>query len=238
MASYGRDTDDDGAQRSKESTVMGSETRKAQRTTLYICDGIKKKCSKKLWSILGVLLCLNLRIWRLWARTKNEHTMDDFSTLTIREPWLLEKSFYFYCSHLASRNRIDATRSSRFAAWGQVDRNYQKIITKGKGRLSKEFHPSLYEGWLQAELQNNLAHTFSYFVKFEVLETHHFKVWKFSKLMRCSCLRRHYAHACAVWCSWCSLEWLDYPYALVIARATKSRERFCVTSCYLTTKIP
>jgi hypothetical protein len=46
------------------------------------------------------------------------------------------------------------------------------------------------------------------------------------------------AYAGAVWCSWCTLEWLGYPYALMIARAIKSRERICVTSCYLTTKIP
>jgi hypothetical protein len=61
---------------------MESKTRKAQCTTLYACDSIKEKRSKKLWSILGVLP---------WARTKNEHTMDDFSTLTIREPWLLKR---------------------------------------------------------------------------------------------------------------------------------------------------
>jgi hypothetical protein len=48
MASYGRDTDDDGARRSKESTVKGSETRKAQCTMLYVCDGIEEKRSKKL----------------------------------------------------------------------------------------------------------------------------------------------------------------------------------------------
>jgi hypothetical protein len=46
------------------------------------------------------------------------------------------------------------------------------------------------------------------------------------------------AYAGAVWFSWCTLEWLGYPYALMIARAIKSRERICVTSCYPTTKIP
>jgi hypothetical protein len=40
MASYGRDTDDDGAQWSNESTVMGSETRKlsVQRFTFVIAS--------------------------------------------------------------------------------------------------------------------------------------------------------------------------------------------------------
>jgi hypothetical protein len=55
MALYGRDTDDDGDQRSKESTVRGSETRIAQCTTLYVCDSNKEKRSEKLRSILGVL---------------------------------------------------------------------------------------------------------------------------------------------------------------------------------------
>jgi hypothetical protein len=96
----------------------------------------------------------------------------------------------------------------------------------------------LYERWLQAELQNNLAHTFTYFVNLGFWQLIVLKVQYFSKLMRCICLWRHYAHARAVWCSWCTLEWLGYPCALVIARAIKGRERICVTSCYLTTKIP
>jgi hypothetical protein len=61
----------------------------------------------------------------------------------------------------------------------------------------------------------------------------------FSKLMRCTCLWRHYAHAHAVWCSWCTLEWLGYPYdELVIVRAIKGREGIWVASRLLTTKIP
>jgi hypothetical protein len=32
-----------------------------------------------------------VRFWGFEARTKNEYTMDDFATLTIREPWLLKK---------------------------------------------------------------------------------------------------------------------------------------------------
>jgi hypothetical protein len=55
MASYDRDTDNVKAQRSKELIMMGSKTRKAQCTTLYVCDSNKEKRSKKLRSILGVL---------------------------------------------------------------------------------------------------------------------------------------------------------------------------------------
>jgi hypothetical protein len=45
-ASYDRDTDDDEVQRSKELTVMGERTRKAQCITLYVRDSNKEKLSK------------------------------------------------------------------------------------------------------------------------------------------------------------------------------------------------
>jgi hypothetical protein len=45
-ASYDWDTDDDEVQRSKELTVMGERTRKAQCTTLYVRDSNKEKLSK------------------------------------------------------------------------------------------------------------------------------------------------------------------------------------------------
>jgi hypothetical protein len=48
MASYGRDTDADEVQRSKELIMMGSKTRKAQCTTLYVCDSNKENLSKSL----------------------------------------------------------------------------------------------------------------------------------------------------------------------------------------------
>jgi hypothetical protein len=77
MASYDLNTSDDKVQRPKELIIMGSKTRKAQCTRLYVCDSIKEKDSQRLRLILGVLPL---------ARTKNEYTMDDFPTLTIREP--------------------------------------------------------------------------------------------------------------------------------------------------------
>jgi hypothetical protein len=56
--------------------------------------------------------------------------------------------------------------------------------------------------------------------------------------MRCTCLWRHYAHARAVWCSWCTLEWLGYPYdELVILKAIICREGIWMASRLLTTKI-
>jgi hypothetical protein len=45
-ASYGRDTNEDEVQRSKELTVMGRRTIKALCTTLYVCDCNKEKLSK------------------------------------------------------------------------------------------------------------------------------------------------------------------------------------------------
>jgi hypothetical protein len=224
MASYGRDTDADEVQRSKELIKVGRKTRKAQYPMLYICDNNKEKRSKKLRSIPGVLPCLILKIGRLWARTKNEYTVDDFLILTIREPWLLKKFSTSTASTWLAGKGIDATRSSRLAAYGQVDRTFQKIITRKEGYYKDSISTCTKDNFMR-ELQNKLAHTFTYFVNLGFWQLIVFKVWKFPKLMRCSCLRRHYAHACAVWCSWCSLEWLDYPYdKLVISRAFIGRK--------------
>jgi hypothetical protein len=46
MALHGRNIDDDEVQRSKELTVMGRRTRKAQCTTLYVRYSNKEKLSK------------------------------------------------------------------------------------------------------------------------------------------------------------------------------------------------
>jgi hypothetical protein len=182
-------------------------------------------------SILGVLPCSILRIWRLWARTKNEYTMDDFSMLTIREPWLVEKNFYFYCFHLASRKRNRCYKVVEIGGMRSSRQGFPKDHLRRKGRLMKEFHHLLYERWLQVgTLKNNLAHTFTYFANLGFWQLIVWKVQYFSSWC--------YAYAGAVWCSWCTLEWLGYPYALMIGRAINSRERICVTSCYLTTKIP
>jgi hypothetical protein len=47
MTSYGRNTDDDEVQRSKELIVMGRRTRKAQCTSLYARDSNEEKRSQK-----------------------------------------------------------------------------------------------------------------------------------------------------------------------------------------------
>jgi hypothetical protein len=101
-----------------------------------------------------------------------------------------------------------------------------------KGKLMTEFRKLLCERWLQGVIsRNNLAHTFTYFANFEVLTT---RCFESAALFQSWCN----AYACAVWCSWCTLEWLGYPCALMIGNAINSREGICVTSCYLTTKIP
>jgi hypothetical protein len=57
--------------------------------------------------------------------------------------------------------------------------------------------------------------------------------------VECTCLWWHDAHAHAVWCSWCTLEWPGYPLdELVTSGAIIGRERICVASRSLTTKIP
>jgi hypothetical protein len=126
MASYGRNTDDDKVQRSKELIVMGRKTRNSVYT-LYVRDSNKEKRSQKASIDPGCTSCSILRIWRLWARIK-------MIIRWITSPhWLFEiarENFYFYCFHLVSRKGIDTPRSSRFAARDQVDKDFQKTTTK------------------------------------------------------------------------------------------------------------
>jgi hypothetical protein len=188
MASHGRDTDDDGAQRSKESTVMGRKREKLSVQRGYVRDSNKEKHRKKLRSILGVLPCSILRIWRLWARTKNEYTMDHFSVLTIREPWLLK--------------RISTSNASTWLAGG--DLIYKVFEVHGKGPIRQRFPKrplrrkrkgtktvpkfSCTKDDFMWELRNNLAHTFTYFENLGFSQLIIFKVWKIPRLMRWTCL--------------------------------------------------
>jgi hypothetical protein len=128
-ASYSRDTNDDEVQRSKELAVMGRRTIKAQCTTPYVHDSNKEKLSKSFDRSWVYFLA---RFWGFegygyGSRRKRDGWLlhIDFSrTLTAQE------NFYFYCFHLASRKGIDTPRSSRFEARDQVDRDFQKTITK------------------------------------------------------------------------------------------------------------
>jgi hypothetical protein len=157
--------------------------------------------------------------------------MDDFPMLTIREPWLFEDNFYFYRFHLASRKRNRCHKVVKIHGKGPICQRFPIGHYKER-RLMTEFHTLLYKRWLQGGIsRNNLAHTFTYFANFEVLTT---RCFESVTLFQSWCN----AYACAVWCSWCTLEWLGYPYALMIGKAINSREGICVTSCYLTTKIP
>jgi hypothetical protein len=78
--------------------------------------------------------------------------------------------------------------------------------------------------------RNNLAHTFTYFANFEVLTTCCFEGAILFKLMRCIC--------------WCGMVLMMHvrmtrlPICVDDWKGNQSRERICVTSCYLTTKIP
>jgi hypothetical protein len=154
---------------------MGSKTRKTRCTTPYVCDSNTEERSIKLWSILGVLPCLILRIWRLRTRTKNEYTMDDFSMLTIREPWLLKRknSTSIVSTWLAGKElMLQDRRDSRQGT------NLSEILIDHykEGRLMTGFQKLWYERWLQVGTsRNNLAHTFTYFANFEVLKTRCFE---------------------------------------------------------------
>jgi hypothetical protein len=137
--------------------------------------------------------------------------MDHFFILTIREPWLLKKISTSNASTWLAEKGIDVVRLSRLAAWGRVDRDFRKTITKKRKANKRVPKFSCTDNGFMRKLQNRLAHTFTYFANLGFWQLIVLKVQYLSKLMRCICLWRHYAHARAVWCSWCTLEWLGYP---------------------------
>jgi hypothetical protein len=119
----------DEVQRSKELTVMGKRTRKAQCTTLYVRDSNKEKLSKR-FDRPGCTSLLDSEDLKVMS-TDQEWIHDGWLLhINFSRTWTAQENFYFYCFHLASRKGIDATRSSRFATRDQVDRDSQKTITK------------------------------------------------------------------------------------------------------------
>jgi hypothetical protein len=59
---------------------------------------------------------------------------------------------------------MDATRSSRFTARDQFDRDFQKTTTKKRMANKRVPKFSCMKDNFMWKLQNNLAHTFTYFV--------------------------------------------------------------------------
>jgi hypothetical protein len=94
-----------------------------------------------------------------------------------------------------------------------------------------EFHNLLYERWIQVGTsKNNLAHTFTYFANLEVLTTRCLESAILFKLMRCICL-------CGM-VLMMHVRMTRLPICVSDRKGNQSSERICVTSCYLTTKIP
>jgi hypothetical protein len=149
----------------------------------------------------------------------------DYSrTLTAQE------NFYVYGFRLAGRKGIDTKRSSRLAAWCQVDRTFPKSIMR-KRKANKRVPISPIRRWLQVGTsRNKLAHTFTYFANFEVLTLVVLKVQYFSRLMQCICL-------CGM-VLMMHVRMTRLPICVSDCKGNQSRERICVTSCYLMTKIP
>jgi hypothetical protein len=130
--------------------------------------------------------------------------------------------------------------------WQERNWCYKVVVIHGKGPIRQRFPKDHYEEkeWLIQEFQNFLVRQMTLCRNFRLILLTPLLIsqiwgfdnslfWKWNTFQSwCD------AYACAVWCSWCTLEWLSYPYALVIARAIKGGERICVTSFYLTTKIP
>jgi hypothetical protein len=78
--------------------------------------------------------------------------------------------------------------------------------------------------------RNNLAHTLTYFANFEVLTTRCFEGAILFKLMQCVCFRSMVLMM--------HVRMTRLPICVSDCKGNQSREEICVTSCYLTTKIP
>jgi hypothetical protein len=70
----------------KELIMRGSKTRKAQGTMLFLFTIATERSVAKASIDPGRTSLLNSEDLRIMSTAKNEYTMDDFSTLTIREP--------------------------------------------------------------------------------------------------------------------------------------------------------
>jgi hypothetical protein len=169
-----------GAKREKLSVqrfVLAKATREAQQ-----------KCFDRSWAYSLV------RFWGFEARTKNEYTMDDFSMLTIREPWLLKRkvSTSIASTWLAGKEfMLQDRRDSRQGT------NLSEISNRPlQRRKAKDRVPTISctDNGFVRKLQNRLAHTFTYFANFEVLTTHCFESALLFKVDAMHMLVRYGAH--------------------------------------------
>jgi hypothetical protein len=164
--------------------------------------------------------------------------MDDFSIFTIREPWLLKEiSTAPASTWLVGRNLMLLGRRDLRQETNSTEISKRPLRRKRKATKRVPKFSCTKDNFMR-ELQNNLAHTL---LNLQMIGVDNFLFLrcKIFKLIRCTRLWRHYAHAHAVWCSWCTLEWLGYPYdELVIAKAIIGREGIWMASRFLTTKIP
>jgi hypothetical protein len=153
---------------------MGSKTRKAQCTTLYVCDSNREKCSKSFDRSWAYFLA------RFWGFEGYEHGPRTNTRWMTSSHWLFEN---LDCSREFLRLRLPL-------GWQKGNWCYKVVVIHGKGPIWQRFpidhykerkandrvHDLLYERWLQVGTsRNNLAHTFTYFANFEVLTTRCFE---------------------------------------------------------------
>jgi hypothetical protein len=100
VASLGRDTDAGEVQRSKELIVMGRRTRKLSVQRFTFAMATKRSLAKASIDPGGTSL-LASEDSKVMDTDRDENAMDDFSTLTFREPLIARENLYIYCFHLA-----------------------------------------------------------------------------------------------------------------------------------------
>jgi hypothetical protein len=84
-ASYGCDTDDDEVQRSKELIMMGRRTRKLSVQRFMFAIATKRSLAKASVD-RGCTSLLTSEDSKVMDTDRDENAMDDFSSLTFREP--------------------------------------------------------------------------------------------------------------------------------------------------------
>jgi hypothetical protein len=147
--------------------------RQTQCTTLYVRESNKEKRNPTAPIDPGRTSLLDSEDLNVVSTDRDENVMDDFSILTIREPWLLKK--------ISMSNASAWLAGGKLMLLGRRDLRQETNSTElskrplwGKGRLIKEFHNFLYERWLQVGTSKQSCSHLYLLRKFAVFTTHCF----------------------------------------------------------------
>jgi hypothetical protein len=231
MASYGRDTDDDGLNGLDNRPWWGAKWEKLSVLCFTFVIASKRSVAKGFDRSWAYFLA------RFWGFEGYEHGPRTNTRWMTSPHWLFEN---LDCSREFLRLRLPLGWQERnLMLQGRRDWRHETKSTGlskrslwGKGRLIKEFPHFVVR--IMA-----LCGNFRIGLLTPLLIS---QIWGFdnSLFWKCNTFQSWCnVYACAVWCSWCALEWLCYLYdGLVIPKTIIGREGFWIASRLLTTKIP